>query len=96
VTVSSGFKDKLYWRPAGGTFHCFKRTEGSPARCAPLCGRVEPLHSMGGQGIARPPPVFRCGRCDGLEMGRRGWDESGPERGDWGKLWREHLASANR
>ncbi len=94
--VSSGFKDKLYWRPQSGMFHCFTRAKGSPAQWVSLCGRADALRSTGGQGIARPPPGFRCGRCDGLEMGRRGWDESGPERGAWGVLWREHLAARAR
>ena len=40
------------------------------------------LSNSGGQSIDRPAAVKRCAKCDGLEMKRRGWDESGPERPD--------------
>jgi hypothetical protein len=76
--MSSGFRDKLYWRLVDGhwAFHCFKknRSRGFVA----LCGRAE-LRRSGGQGIARPEAWQRCGLCDGIEMRRRGWSESGPK-----------------
>lgn len=36
------------------------------------------MERSGGQAIRRPIPLMRCGACDGAEMKRRGWDESGP------------------
>lgn len=75
----SGLRDKLYWRPVAGRWHCFKKAdEGFMA----LCGAAA-LDQSGGQSIARPPAVMRCGICDGKEMDRRGWEESGPERAEW-------------
>lgn len=85
--MSSGFRDKLYWRFGASTLaHCFKKS--SELRNGPrgwvtlrvwvsLCGRATLTRSRG-QAVERPEPRFRCGRCDGLEMERRGWDESGP------------------
>jgi len=72
----SGLRDKLYWRRVDdGPWHCFKGLDiggfGS------LCGKHE-IAKSGGQDSRRPEPIFRCGRCDGAEMNRRGWDESGP------------------
>lgn len=83
--MPSGLADKLYWRPVAGllreSFHCFKRLEGSGGgrrvRCVSLCGRHE-IQRSGGQACRRPEVVLRCGICDGKEMDRRGWDESGP------------------
>lgn len=77
----SGLRDKLYWRQVGDAFHCFKKMAeskgGKAARCISLCKRFM-IQRSGGQACARPEPVLRCGRCDGLEANRRGWDESGP------------------
>lgn len=78
----SGLKDKLYWREVGAmNFHCFKRVEGSrggtTAHCRSLCGRHE-IKRSGGQASRRPESILRCGYCDGAEMQRRGWEESGP------------------
>jgi hypothetical protein len=78
----SGFKDKLYWRVvANGIFHCFKRLAGAgggrAVRCISLCQAYE-IPRTGGQESRRPEPILRCGRCDGLEANRRGWNESGP------------------
>lgn len=86
MSQGSGFTDKLYWRKVAGDYHCFKRKAGSPggkaAHCISLCGRREITRS-GGQGCRRPPAIMRCARCDGLEMARRGWEESGPVSKDW-------------
>lgn len=76
--VLSGFRDKLYWRLAGGLWHCFKKgTSAGPRAFYSLCGG-ESLLRVGTQQVRRPRPELRCGRCDGLEMQRRGWEESGP------------------
>jgi len=77
-----GFSDKLYWRfIAGGGFHvwhCFKKLEGpGQPLWQSLCGLHE-IDRTNGQAIMRPRTEMRCGRCDGLEMERRGWEESGP------------------
>jgi hypothetical protein len=93
--MSSGFRDKLYWRRPGlladgdpcALWHCFKNLaepdrfklrSGKTARYISLCGRVFIARSDG-QAIVRPIAEMRCGICDGAEMTRRGWDESGPE-----------------
>lgn len=73
----AGLRDKLYWREVHGRWHCFKKA-GHPLYVS-LCGRHERTRS-GGQAISRPRPELRCGLCDGREMDRRGWTESGPER----------------
>lgn len=77
----AGLRDKLYWRNVGGDFHCFKRVEGgrggTAARCISLCRREE-ISRSGGQASRRPEAILRCAICDGEEMKRRGWDESGP------------------
>lgn len=70
-----GLSDKLYWRLAGGKSHCFKKAKGGGF--VSLCGNWERWRS-GGQACRRPLPWKRCGACDGLEMARRGWAESGP------------------
>ena len=78
----SGFKDKLYWRRVAGFWHCFKKSrdpETGKRFYASLCGGHE-LDRSGGQALDRPAAVLRCGSCDGAEMHRRGWTESGPER----------------
>jgi hypothetical protein len=77
--MSSGFTDKLYWRERSGTWHCFTRSTGGGY--VSLCERFR-LSNSGGQSVDRPAAIKRCGLCDGLEMKRRGWDESGPERPD--------------
>ena len=78
--MSFGFTDKLYWRPMGnGVWHCFKKkAHADGGGYASLCQRAE-RDRAGGQAITRPPAVLRCGRCDGLEMDRRKWNESGRE-----------------
>lgn len=78
----SGLKDKLYWRRHPTVWHCFKRPRGERVWTS-LCGRAELTRTIGGSQIRRPPADLRCGRCDGLEMERRGWDVSGPVSDDW-------------
>lgn len=81
----SGLMDKLYWRwltPSSLIAHCFKRHEGGEFRS--LCGPWSLTHSRG-QAVNRPPAMLRCGVCDGMEMERRGWQESGPDSSEWGK-----------
>lgn len=80
-----GFSDKLYWRcKLGGVYHCLKRTSSvSPGNrkheFRSLCDKFAvPKGRLGGQGCRRPVPILRCGICDGKEMKRRGWKESGP------------------
>lgn len=78
----SGLRDKLYWRYVedDAQYHCFKRTDerrGGQIVLIALCHRFERVRSGGGS-CRRPEPVFRCALCDGREMKRRGWDESGP------------------
>jgi hypothetical protein len=70
-----GLTDKLYWREQQGTWHCFKKHQcgGFVSLCDGLTRSLS-----GGQAARRPEPVLRCGRCDGEEMKRRGWEESGP------------------
>lgn len=78
-----GLTDKLYWRTVGSdTWHCFKRLHGCGRnlRFVSLCGKWE-RKSSGGQECRRPRPEVRCGWCDGAEITRRGWEESGPESG---------------
>lgn len=78
--MSSGFTDKLFWRSiprlSPDTAHCFKKSDGHG--WVSLCGRWV-TKRIGGQACSRPRPELRCGLCDGLEMERRGWDESGPD-----------------
>lgn len=77
---NKGFQDKLYWRVAGGHFHCFEKAERQLYES--LCGK----HSrdrISGQACNRPPADHRCGRCDGIEMSIRGWEYSGPRSKDW-------------
>jgi hypothetical protein len=79
--MSTGFADKLFWRQVGLKWHCFKRLsrqKGEKPCWGSLCCRHE-LSRSGGQECRRPPAHLRCGLCDGAEMERRGWDESGPE-----------------
>lgn len=75
--MSKGFVDKLYWRRVHvhGPAHCFRKQDG---KYRSLCGSWQ-IARTGGQGCKRPPPVRRCSQCDGAEMIRRGWDESGPD-----------------
>lgn len=77
-TQGSGLTDKLYWRRAAGRWHCFKRTKWRGCFKA-LCNPDINITKVGGQDIRRPIPLLRCARCDGREMKRRGWEESGPE-----------------
>lgn len=76
----SGLRDKLFWRPASGRWHCFKKAD--EANYVSLCGDLTRSRS-GGQSILRPPPLLRCARCDAREMDRRGWEESGPPSPNW-------------
>lgn len=83
-----GLADKLYWRPVGPVpeprvqvWHCFKKLRGKKGEkdlWGSLCGDHVRTKS-GGQSCQRPRVVLRCARCDGAEMKRRGWEESGPE-----------------
>ena len=86
----SGLRDKLYWRPRRDTWHCYrKETKSEGAYFRTLCTFGLPINSHivskgpGGQKTARPPALLRCAVCDGLEMERRGWSESGSESKDW-------------
>lgn len=85
----AGLRDKLYWRPLGHLFHCFARVPSGSY--ASLCGHVRG-GPIGGQAINRPAVVLRCLLCDAHEARRRGWSESGPERGDWLRAWEAHYA----
>lgn len=76
----SGLSDKLYWRASPvGLFHCFKKQHGGGFRS--LCGDWT-LERSGGGAMHRPPVYQRCARCDGEEIKRRGWEESGPAEGE--------------
>jgi hypothetical protein len=76
----AGLTDKLYWRPVSAwKWHCFKKCAGG---FVSLCHEATRERS-GGQGIGRPPSPLRCGRCSGLELQRRGWDEEPDESKDW-------------
>lgn len=73
--------DKLYWRRDDGSlaeaWHCFiKNTAGG---FLSLCGKIQRSHSDG-RALTRPAQHLRCSACDGQEMARRGWQESGPAR----------------
>jgi hypothetical protein len=76
--MSSGFRDKLYWRRlAHETMsHCFERGE-QRREYVSLCGR-KVITGSRGQAILRPIPTLRCGACDVAEMKMRRWSESGP------------------
>lgn len=80
-----GLRDKLYWRYFYALYHCLKKTEAEAGHeFRSLCGNVLlPAGKLGGQDCRRPEPRLRCGVCDGKEMDRRGWKESGPT------LWRQ-------
>lgn len=80
-----GWRDKLYWRPRVSMgrvmnfpWHCYKK---SGKWWEALCGQAV-IYRTGGQDCRRPDPLMRCGRCDGLEMERRGWEESGRNKPD--------------
>jgi len=78
--MPKGLSDKLYWREETAyKWHCFKKTgfRGHP-RYLSLCEK-DCRYWIGGQSCRRPAAVLRCAICDGLEMKRRGWQESGPE-----------------
>ena len=79
----SGLRDKLFWRPGAHSWHVYKRGADRPVVYVTLCGRGRELRRIGGQGAHRPPVYMRCGMCDGIEMARRDWDESGPESDNW-------------
>lgn len=70
-----GLTDKLYWRPTGPLWHCFKKA--APDGYVSLCG-IDGPRKIGGQRCSRPHPMLRCARCDRAEMRRRGWEQSGP------------------
>lgn len=85
--MSIGFSDKLYWRPQGRAFHCFRPVAdmyGGPRFYESLCEDEQRLWS-GGQANRRPPLEERCERCNALEMARRGWSVPGPVRAGWGE-----------
>jgi hypothetical protein len=73
--TSIGFTDKLYWRRSKRQWHCFKKLLNEKGFIS-LCHQAEIL-VVSGQNISRPAVWERCGICDGLEMARRGWDNSG-------------------
>jgi hypothetical protein len=79
--AGAGLRDKLYWRPISGRWHCFKKLDVSG--WASLCASEYVLGSSGGQSVSRPPPMLRCGQCDGQEIKRRGVEQSMPESKNW-------------
>jgi len=85
--MSTGLTDKLYWRqarPGAVRIHCFEPArDGRKRYYRALCDDQITRQRSSGQGIARPPAYARCAICDGAEMKRRGWDESGPESHNW-------------
>ena len=85
-----GLVDKLYWRYHVSLYHCFKKVRGGGFEA--LCARAPKIAKgqLGGQDCRRPEPRLRCGICDGREMERRDWEESGPT------LWRPTEASSER
>lgn len=77
-----GLQDKLYWRMSRhtGKWHCFKRYDLRRRTVwRALCCPEITIMRLEGQDIRRPIPLLRCAACDGAEMKRRGWEESGPE-----------------
>lgn len=92
--MPKGLTDKLYWRAIDGasalsSMHCFKKQNGGGY--VSLCGRFRKGVLGGGQHCNRPRAEMRCGACDGAEMKRRGWSESGPESGTVIKVTDDHL-----
>lgn len=79
MTTDIGLRDKLYWRlfheGEGLVWHCFKKA--GKKRYLSLCGQFT-RRTSGGQSCQRPRAELRCARCDGLEMLRRGREESMP------------------
>jgi hypothetical protein len=71
-----GLTDKLYWRKARGQWHCFKKI-AQVCGYVSLCQRQE-IAMVRGREISPPEAALRCGVCDGPEMERRGWEDSGP------------------
>ena len=90
--MSSGLKDKLYWRwTSPGVAHCFEKVgRGKKAFFESLCGRYE-RKTSGGQEALRPPSMFRCGLCDGHEMKMRGHEQSMPDSPNWrsARAWKQ-------
>lgn len=72
-------RDKVYWRSEFG-WHCYRRV--ASGRYQSLCGRYE-IRRINNQKLNRPTVWARCGRCDGLEMERRGLEESAEESSGW-------------
>lgn len=75
MSALTWLRDKVYWRMSPLGWCCYRKTNGGYMS---LCARFT-LKRLGGQQLTRPMVIKRCGRCDGLEMVRRGWEESGPE-----------------
>ena len=74
---------KPKWRWVCQTSHCFIKDDGSgPVKYRSLCGR-HVRATAGGGACRRPPPVLRCGACDGAEMDMLGHSESVAETNDW-------------
>lgn len=75
--MPSGLSDKLYWRDVPHTmrFHCYAKVRTGCFQS--LCGKYT-IERSGGQASERPEAVLRCALCDGAEIDRRGWEESGP------------------
>jgi hypothetical protein len=74
--TSRGLTDKLYWRRAGGEWHCFRKL-AQVRGFVSLCQRQE-ISFVHGQKISRPEAALRCGLCDEVEMTLRGWEGSDP------------------
>lgn len=72
-----------WWRPqerVPGTWHCYTRAAGGAF--VSLCG-FRRRWWLRGAALARPPPLLRCGRCDGREIAISGKAESLPETAKW-------------
>lgn len=79
MSALTWLRDKLYWRSENG-WHCYQRV--AAGRYQALCGRFE-VKRIGNQKLNRPAALLRCGRCDGLEMERRGLEESADASPGW-------------
>lgn len=69
-------RDPVYWRDVDGKWHAFQKA--GHKYWISMCGAYDMQNLCGGAQTTRPRPELRCGRCDGLEMDLRGWEESGP------------------
>lgn len=77
--MSIHLKLKTKWRWVGQKSHCFVRADKFYVS---FCGKHDLDRAYGGS-CRRPPPMLRCGVCDGAEMDAYGWEESGPDSKNW-------------